>query len=386
MLTNLSAQFHGSTTANMNAQGQIPGLMELTMRCNQLDCRIELNETAVVTTCSHMFCLECAQAKSLFTTNRSARQCPACSIGLPAEDDCVATALNPREDYKTSILSGLSPAIIMECATRALAFYSYQASSAVSYQEYRTNSINRQANSKIHHLEDVIHQANGEIMKLRDALDTQQATIASLENKHLELSAAFKEKSRALSETQHKYQQLKAQAMATEMQYAASDDAEHSLRVSQTPGGRFSNTMRRTSAIPSQYSRVTSRDPMAVQDHQRARTRHSNVPMENGNALSPTRIPTLTNKEIAFGMTPSRQRPRTHIPQPIGEYSVQMPQSTTRVHASRGENFSPVLPTRHTNRSPGMGISGPSKRSTQDSVRVRGLNNSGSRGPSGYSF
>lgn len=36
------------------------------------------------------------------------------------------TNLNPSEDYKTSVLSGLSPEAIMECAGRALSFWSYQ--------------------------------------------------------------------------------------------------------------------------------------------------------------------------------------------------------------------------------------------------------------------
>jgi E3 ubiquitin-protein ligase CCNP1IP1 len=59
------------------------------------------------------------------------RICSACQVVLPNEDDIVIASLNPTEDYKTSILSGLSPTIIMECAGRALAFYSYQAGQAV---------------------------------------------------------------------------------------------------------------------------------------------------------------------------------------------------------------------------------------------------------------
>lgn len=38
----------------------------------------------------------------------------------------MVTDLNPKEDYKTSVLSGLSPETIMECAGRALSFWSYQ--------------------------------------------------------------------------------------------------------------------------------------------------------------------------------------------------------------------------------------------------------------------
>jgi hypothetical protein len=41
-------------------------------------------------------------------------------------DDAVSTILNPTEDYKTSVLSGLDPNTIMECAGRALGFWAYQ--------------------------------------------------------------------------------------------------------------------------------------------------------------------------------------------------------------------------------------------------------------------
>lgn len=59
------------------------------------------------------------------------------------QDDVVVAALNPSEDYKTSILSGLSPSIIMDCASRALAFYSYQASQEMyEHCQYISNLTN----------------------------------------------------------------------------------------------------------------------------------------------------------------------------------------------------------------------------------------------------
>lgn len=54
------------------------------------------------------------------------RVCPACRNLLSQPDDAVSTSLHPTEDYKTSVLSGLSPSTIMECAGRGLAFWSYQ--------------------------------------------------------------------------------------------------------------------------------------------------------------------------------------------------------------------------------------------------------------------
>lgn len=100
--------------------------MDFLLRCNSLKCRRQLNDRAVVTTCSHIFCIACSEALGLASANVSNRICPACEMQLSNPDDAVATQLNPTEDYKTSVLSGLSPSIILECAGRGLSFYSYQ--------------------------------------------------------------------------------------------------------------------------------------------------------------------------------------------------------------------------------------------------------------------
>lgn len=105
--------------------------MDYSLRCNSLKCRTHLADQAVVTTCSHIFCLPCSESLGLARSNDNVRVCPACETQLPNPDDLVITHLNPTEDYKTSVLSGLSPTIIMECAGRGLAFYSYQTAQEV---------------------------------------------------------------------------------------------------------------------------------------------------------------------------------------------------------------------------------------------------------------
>jgi hypothetical protein len=99
-------------------------IMNAPLHCNDLKCRTPCSEQAVVTTCSHVFCPSCANRLGL--TESSGRVCPACSTQLLQPDDAVLASLNPTEDYKTSILSGLSPTVIMECAGRGLAFWAYQ--------------------------------------------------------------------------------------------------------------------------------------------------------------------------------------------------------------------------------------------------------------------
>lgn len=118
--------------------------MDFTLRCNSLKCRKQLTERAVVTTCrclaselqdyccstdwypSHVFCNQCSDALGLTAAAGGQRLCPACQTVLTQPDDAVSTSLQPTEDYKTSVLSGLSPSTIMECAGRGLAFWSYQ--------------------------------------------------------------------------------------------------------------------------------------------------------------------------------------------------------------------------------------------------------------------
>jgi len=81
---------------------------------------------------SHIFCIGCANQLQLSNPPAGQRPvCPACDARLTNPDDAVITNLNPTEDYKTSVLSGLSPNVIMECAGRALSFWAYQTTQEV---------------------------------------------------------------------------------------------------------------------------------------------------------------------------------------------------------------------------------------------------------------
>lgn len=110
--------------------------MDVPLRCNTLKCRTPLTDHAVVTTCSHLFCIPCADRLGLtrpqpqhhhqHQQRLTTRVCPACDTQLLNPDDAVLAPLNPTEDYKTSVLSGLSPSVMMECVGRGLAFWVYQ--------------------------------------------------------------------------------------------------------------------------------------------------------------------------------------------------------------------------------------------------------------------
>jgi hypothetical protein len=82
----------------------------------------------------------------------------------------VVTGLNPSEDYKTSVLSGLSPTIIMECASRGLAFYSYQASQEIIYQGHLAKGLTSKYDTLSQHMDQLIHDASSQIKALQDKM------------------------------------------------------------------------------------------------------------------------------------------------------------------------------------------------------------------------
>ena len=100
--------------------------------CHNLQVNLEASKRFILASAyhhpSHVFCIDCSNRCQLSGQREGQRpSCPACHVSLTNPDDVVITNLNPTEDYKTSVLSGLHPNIIMECAGRALSFWAYQA-------------------------------------------------------------------------------------------------------------------------------------------------------------------------------------------------------------------------------------------------------------------
>jgi E3 ubiquitin-protein ligase CCNP1IP1 len=148
--------------------------MEHALTCNNLKCRRELAERALVTTCSHIFCVQCAESLGVTDQTSDRRtSCPACKTQLPNPDDAVITNLNPSEDYKTSVLSGLSPNIIMECAGRALGFWAYQTIQDIYYQQFLYKTISEKYSNLHVQLDKTVNDANSEIEGLQQKLQGQ---------------------------------------------------------------------------------------------------------------------------------------------------------------------------------------------------------------------
>ncbi|KAL5455016.1 hypothetical protein PMIN07_007277 [Paraphaeosphaeria minitans] len=195
---------------------------------------------------SHAFCTNCADSTGLSRSSSGIRTCPACHTQLVNPADVVVAILNPAEDYKTSVLSGLSPTIIMECAGRGLNFYSYQVTQEVIYQEHMAKSLTEQCATLNQSMDDLLHQANNQIKSLQDRLKVMQQEQASLEQSYHEMDNAFRAKTKAHQCDRRAYESLKAQVMATQVVSAAGEEVDntmHSIRqgdrfIDKIPGTR----------------------------------------------------------------------------------------------------------------------------------------------------
>ncbi|KAI9375510.1 cyclin [Aspergillus egyptiacus] len=252
--------------------------MDFYLRCNSLSCRASLKERAVVTTCSHIFCFQCAESLGLSRPGGGERRCPACQSTLVNPDDAVATVLNPTEDYKTSVLSGLDPNTIMECAGRALLFWTYQTTQEIFYQEFLGKTLTDKYTNLNTQMDKVIHNSNTEISTLQGKLADMQAAQEQLRKKNQELVEMYREKCKKFSQITNLYNLLKSRAMQSQMQTAAASQAIHSLEVPRPDPARLaSNNLGVTAPpqTPSIYQRTFTTDLDGVEQlhrHQRSGT------------------------------------------------------------------------------------------------------------------
>ncbi|BGO99216.1 hypothetical protein NBRC10513v2_000321 [Rhodotorula toruloides] len=180
------------------------------LRCNSLRCRksLALEGSAVVTTCSHIFCVDCANA--LFSVPQI---CPACETALPDADDVVQTALNPHDSYKTSILSGLSPSVILDIASRALNFYTYQVQQEAAFQAL----ITKNAQERIAVLEaqcnTIMREAHAEINLLKERLAGTEKDLELERRRVHELQETHKANAKAYQKLKTQYDKTKQRSL-----------------------------------------------------------------------------------------------------------------------------------------------------------------------------
>ncbi|KAI9467272.1 hypothetical protein BJY52DRAFT_1111486 [Lactarius psammicola] len=171
--------------------------MDFDFRCNRLSCRKSLTEKAVVVS------LDCAN--ELFSASRL---CPACETSL-TEPYVVRVAmlpdvssLHPSNDYKTSVLSGLNPATILEICSRAISFWQYQIHQENSFQHAVVRSVNDKNAQLQKQLENLVREADSEINLLSGKLSDLERDLDLERRKNRDLQESSRERDK-------EYQKLK---------------------------------------------------------------------------------------------------------------------------------------------------------------------------------
>ncbi|KAK2831016.1 hypothetical protein FQN49_007083 [Arthroderma sp. PD_2] len=254
-------------------------VLDLCLRCNNLSCRAALTEKAVVTTCSHIFCLRCASQAGLSQSTSTDRQCPACQSGLPNPDDVVSTLLSPTEDYKTSVLSGLDPTTIVECAGRALSFWTYQATQEIFYQDHLSKTLRDKCGTMGKQMDQMAHDANSAIETLQRRISELEIGQEQLQKKNQELVGVYRDKCKKHAQMTNLYNLLKNRAIRSQIQTAVSDTVAqtlHSIGASEnnTSNGLDPSRPTTTLAAPrassyNQYTRPSNSQDPRVQRQQK---------------------------------------------------------------------------------------------------------------------
>ncbi|KAH9071656.1 hypothetical protein EDB83DRAFT_2505664 [Lactarius deliciosus] len=166
--------------------------MDFDFRCNRLSCRKSLTEKAVVVS-SHIFCVDCAN--ELFSASRL---CPG-AVHICRRP---VSSLHPSNDYRTSVLSGLNPATILEICSRAISFWQYQIHQENSFQHAVVRSVNDKNAQLQKQLENLVREADSEINLLSGKLSDLERDLDLERRKNRDLQESSRERDK-------EYQKLK---------------------------------------------------------------------------------------------------------------------------------------------------------------------------------
>ncbi|KAI7827833.1 hypothetical protein BX661DRAFT_18024 [Kickxella alabastrina] len=103
-------------------------MAECALKCNNIKCRQSLARAESACITKYIFCMRCATGGF-----RSSPLCPACQTEMTHHVMTVSLAVT--ENYKSLILAGLPPLVIMDICSRALSFWSYQAAQELAFQQ-----------------------------------------------------------------------------------------------------------------------------------------------------------------------------------------------------------------------------------------------------------
>ncbi|CEP12193.1 hypothetical protein [Parasitella parasitica] len=136
-------------------------------------------------------------------------------------EDIILIQLNPTEEYKSSVLAGLKPEIILDISMRAIAFYEYQTSQEIAFR----SMIQKNIQEKYKMLKDQFNIATRDFTHINKV--EKEKTMALMKDFEMEklksqqFAAKFEEKSKQFQKLQQAmYEKLKRKTINPTMQDA----------------------------------------------------------------------------------------------------------------------------------------------------------------------
>ncbi|GAA5846909.1 hypothetical protein JCM5353_006014 [Sporobolomyces roseus] len=142
--------------------------------------------TAIVTSCSHIYCIDCAT--NIFDNHNV---CPACDAVLYEAEELVRCNLRPSESWKSTILSGLPPNVILDIASRAFSFHSYQITQGKAYDEKIIGDLRERTAILEAELASTQHDAAAEIDPVQQDLDVERRRNHEFQEMHKQNSRSY---------------------------------------------------------------------------------------------------------------------------------------------------------------------------------------------------
>ncbi|KLU85974.1 hypothetical protein MAPG_04993 [Magnaporthiopsis poae ATCC 64411] len=203
--------------------------MEFTLICNK--CHTKLTSEAFITVCNHIFCKLCTKELTYWTPHELGLKCPICPTVLRRDDICHPVDLRPPSEHdKDTVLKGLSPGDVLQCATAALNFWEIQMNRQIYMKSYFSQTWENKYDEIAHELEAVKGIAERDNEMLSKKLEALTAERDDVRQRNDELLERLKEKNKRLSQVQELYDKLKEMAMLDQLQDTVTGAVDLSLR------------------------------------------------------------------------------------------------------------------------------------------------------------
>ncbi|KAH8118342.1 hypothetical protein DFH11DRAFT_1540541 [Phellopilus nigrolimitatus] len=180
--------------------------MDADVKCNNLSCRKTLMDKAVVWNVQMSYSPQLSSAQP-------AR--PTCLSHHPrnSRDDVVVSSLHPSNDYKTSVLSGLGPSLILEICGRAMSFWQYQTHQENSFQQAVLKNLNERNAQLQKQLDNVIREANGEINLMANKVAGLEKELELERRKLREMQDSARERDKEYQKLKNHYEKIKRKTL-----------------------------------------------------------------------------------------------------------------------------------------------------------------------------